>query len=177
MTRVDPVAVAHAPKRSGLVVGYRNQGLRYDPRSGDGARRNGGRFNPPGSFPVVYLCSTPQCAAAELVRQAFRQGLQPGDLLPRKLWRLEAELGPILDLTDDGTLAHLGISSSELVSDNLQTTRQLGEAAYEHRYQAIQAPSAADVDVVIAVFPENLGTALLDTRLIATWRVPGDLST
>jgi len=177
MTRVDPVAVARAPKRAGLVIGYRNQALKYDARSGDGARRNGGRFNPPRSFPVVYLCSTPECAAAELARQAFRQGLQPGDLLPRELWRLEVELGSILDLTDDATLDHLGISYSELVSDNLQITRQLGEAAYEHRFQALQAPSATGVDIVIAVFPENLGTALFDTRLVATWRVPGDIGT
>jgi len=37
------------------AVAYRNQARGFDPRSGDGARRFGGRFNPPHSVPVLYL--------------------------------------------------------------------------------------------------------------------------
>lgn len=176
MSRVDPVVVARAPTHSERVVGFRNQAPGYDPRSGNGARRNGGRFNPPQSFPVVYLCSTRACAEAELTRQAIRQGLRPDDLLPRELWRLETELDSILDLTDENTLSHLSISYSDVVSDNLEVTRQLGEAAYEHGIQAIRSPSATGVDIVLAVFPENLGSALLDPTLHDTWEVAGDLS-
>lgn len=176
MTRVDPVVVANAPKRSGLAVGFRNQAPRFDPRSGDGARRNGGRFNPPRSFPVVYLCSTRACAVAELTRQAMQQGLQPGDLLPRQLWRLEVDLVSILDLTDDDTLSHLGVSLDSVLSDNLEVSRPLGEAAYEHQYQAIRSPSATGVDIVIAVFPENLGTSILDSTLVETWELPVHLN-
>lgn len=40
------------------LVGYRNQAPGFDPRSGEGARRFGGRFTPPNSFPVIYLCTT-----------------------------------------------------------------------------------------------------------------------
>lgn len=176
MIRVDPVVVARAPTLSERLVGFRNQTPGYNPRSGDGARRNGGRFNPPQSFPVVYLCSTRACAAAELTRQAARQGLRPDDLLPRELWRLEAELASILDLTDQDTLSHLSISLSDVVSDNLEVTQQLGEAAHEHGIQAIRSPSATGVDIVLAVFPQNLGSILLDPALDETWKVPGDLS-
>ncbi len=176
MIRVDPVVVARAPTLSERLVGFRNQTPGYNPRSGDGARRNGGRFNPPQSFPVVYLCSTRACAAAELTRQAARQGLRPDDLLPRELWRLEAEFDSILDLTDENTLSHLSISLSDVVSDNLEVTQQLGEAAHEHGIQAIRSPSATGVDIVLAVFPQNLGSILLDPALDATWEVPGDLN-
>ena len=125
---------------------------------------------------MVYLCSTRACAVAELTRQATRQGLLPDDLLPRELWRLEADLASILDLTDGNTLSQLGISLDDVVSDSLEVTQQLGEAAYEHQFQAIRSPSATGVDIVIAVFPENLGASLLDTALVETWEVPGDLS-
>lgn len=175
MTQVDPVVVARAPTHSGRVIGYRNQTPGYNPRSGDGARRNGGRFNPPQSYAVVYLCSTRACAAAELTRQAARQGLRPEDLLPRELWRLEADLDFILDLTDENTRSHLGISFNDVVSDNFEVTQQLGEAAYEHGLQAIRSPSATGVDMVIAVFPENLGSTVLDQTPVETWQGPGDL--
>ena len=119
---------------------------------------------------------TQACAVAELTRQAVRQGLRPNDLLPRELWRLETGLGSILDLTDENTRSYLGISLSDVVSDNLEVTQQLGEAAYEHELQAIRSPSATGVDIVLAVFPENLGSTLLHPALDEMWEVAGDLS-
>ena len=89
------------------VTGYRNQAGGFDPRSGDGARRYGGRFNPRHSFPVIYLCSSRPCVVAELSRQADRQGLAVGDLLPRELWRITVEFTKVLDLTHRATLAAL----------------------------------------------------------------------
>ena len=100
---------------SGLSVqGYRNQASGFDPRSGDGARRFGGRFNRPHSYPVVYLCTTRSCVVAELTRQARRQGLAVEDLLPRELWRVTAVLTTVLDLTDAETLQALGVEPDEL---------------------------------------------------------------
>lgn len=37
------------------TVAYRSQAKGFDPRRGDGARRLGGRFNPPHTFPVLKL--------------------------------------------------------------------------------------------------------------------------
>ncbi|MDE0674208.1 MAG: RES family NAD+ phosphorylase [bacterium] len=70
--------MAQAPTRSLAAIGYRNQTPGYEVRSGEGARRFGGRFNQPDSFPVLYLCTTRKCASAELKRKAYRQGLMPG---------------------------------------------------------------------------------------------------
>ncbi len=119
------------------VKGFRNQASGFDPRSGDGARRFGGRFNRPHSYPVVYLCSTRPCVVAELRRQARRQGLAVEDLLPRELWLVTAALTKVLDLTDTETLRVLGVEPDELVRDDLQLTHDIGEAAHEHRFQAI----------------------------------------
>ncbi|MCA1706459.1 MAG: RES domain-containing protein, partial [Actinobacteria bacterium] len=96
-------------------VGYRHQAPGFDPRSGEGARRFGGRYNPPRSFPVIYLCLTSRCVAAELMRQAIRQGVQVEDLLPRELWSIATDLEKVLDLSDVSVLTAAGLRPADLV--------------------------------------------------------------
>jgi RES domain-containing protein len=172
---LDLDVVARAAATRSNAVGYRNQAPGFDPRSGEGARRMGGRYNPPRSFPVVYLCTTRACVVAELHRQAERQGLEVVDLLPRELWRLSVVLERLLDLTDAGTLDALGVRSDVLVGDDRSLTRQLGEAAYARGFQAILSPSATGVDLVLAVFPENLDSSSVHVSQVETWTVPADL--
>ena len=157
------------------VAGYRNQASGVDSRRGDGARRFGGRYNSPHSFPVIYLCSSRPCVVAELTRQAERQRLPVADLLPRELWRIVVDLTKVLDLTDRVTLRGLGIKASDLVRDDLALTRDIGEAAHEQRYQAIRCASATGVDDVVAVMPENLDGAVLHAKLIDVRRTIAEL--
>lgn len=157
------------------VTGYRNQAGGFDPRSGDGARRFGGRFNPSHSFPVIYLCSSRPCVVAELSRQADRQGLAVGDLLPRELWRITVEFTKVLDLTHRATLEALDVDPADLLRDDHQLTNEIGEAAHEHRFQAIRSPSVTGVDDVLAVMPENLAGAVLLVELIQEWTKASDL--
>ena len=157
------------------ATGYRNQARGFDPRSGDGARRLGGRFNPPHSFPVLYLCLTRPCVFAELSRQAERQSLNVEDLLPREVWAMRFELTTVLDLTDEDTLTQLSVSNDDLVRTAHAFTQQIGEAAYEHHFQAIRSPSATGVDHVLAVFPENLADALFEVEMIGVWTNADDL--
>lgn len=155
-------------------VGFRHQAPGFDARSGEGARRLGGGYNPPRSFPVIYLCLTKPCAAAELQAQATRQSVQIDDLLPRELWSGAARLGRVLDLNDPSVPALIGVDTDELVRPDHAFTQQIGEAAHERGVQAIKAPSATDVDHVLAVFPENLGTTTLHIALVEVWSSVGD---
>lgn len=100
---LDRTRIATAPRVAHAVSTYRNQSPRYDPRSGEGARINGGRFNPPGSFPTLYLCETRGCVVAELTRQGTRHVVGMEGLLPRVLYRYDLELHRVLDLTDSDT--------------------------------------------------------------------------
>lgn len=176
MADIDPKSVARAPASPLLAVGFRNQASEFkDPFSGAGARLFGGRFNPPQSFAVVYLCTTPACAAAELTRQANQQELSPADLLPRRLWRIEGQLTRVLDLTDEATLHVVGVQHHDLVQDDLRITREIGEAAYQNRFQAILSPSATGIDQVLAIFTENLAGAVLTSTMIGEWDEPHDL--
>lgn len=106
---------------------------------------------------------------AELTRQSDRQNLSLEQLLPRELWRVSAALSKVLDLTNNDTLESLGLAESDLVQDDLQLTRMIGEAAYGHRFQALLTTSATGVDKVLAIFPENLAGTHLETSLEETW--------
>lgn len=176
MPSLDPRAIGLAPASSLSIVAYRNQARGFDPRSGDGARRLGGRFNPPHSFPVLYLCLTRPCVVAELTRQAERQGLSVDALLPRELFEFSADLDRVLDLTDAATLDALGIAPPDLVREDRRFTQEIGEAAHESAFQAIRSPSATGVDHVLAIFPERLAGAVLDVKLLGEWNTADDLS-
>lgn len=156
-------------------VGYRHQTPGFDPRSGEGARRFGGRFNPRRSFPVIYLCLTRACVVAELTRQAERQSVQIEDLLPREVWSLTTQLSGVLDLTDIATLSAAGLVTADLVRPEHAFTQQVGEVAHERGVHAIKSPSVTGVAEILAIFPENLGTAVVDVDLLETWTSFGDL--
>lgn len=63
-----------------------------DPLDGDYAGRRGGRWNPPGSFPVVYLCREVAVARALVVRRLADLPYGPEDL--------DERTGPDLVVTD-----------------------------------------------------------------------------
>jgi len=175
MPSLDPRALGKLSGTGLSVIAYRNQAKGFDPRSGDGARRLGGRFNPPHSFPVLYLCLTRPCVVAELSRQAERQGLSVAALLPREVFEISADLDKVLDLTDTAILDGLEITQADLVREDHRFTQEIGEAAHEHAFQAIRAPSATGVDTVLAVFPEQLTGAVLGVKLLGQWNTADDL--
>lgn len=167
--------ISTAPRRTHEAAGYRQQSPAYDPMSGEGARIHGGRFNPPNSFPVLYLCSTAGCAAAEFMRFARDQPIGPSGFLPRSLWRYEIRLTNVLDLTDSETLDHLGAERHVFVDDDRVLTHQIGEIAREFGYQAILNASATGVDDVLAVLIENIRGGMVSPALDQTWSTLDDL--
>ncbi len=156
-------------------VGYRSQAPGFDPRSGEGARRFGGRYNPPRSFPAIYLCLTKPCVVAELSTVAARQGLEVVDLLPRELWSVTTNLEQVLDLTEPRVLQAVGVEPNELIRPDHTFTQEIGEAAHERGVQAIRSQSATGVDEVLAIFPESLGAATLNVERLHVWSTLEDL--
>ena len=173
---LDRTLIATAPRTAYTVTAYRNQSPHYDPRSGEGARLNGGRFNPPGSFPVLYLCETRPCAVAELTRQGTRHVVGVEGLLPRVLYRYELDLHRVLDLTDETTRRHLTITEDELVADDWALCQQLGTEAHAVGDQSIRTISATGVDTVLVVFPELLGGSLTEVEQLERWDDLADLA-
>jgi len=177
MALLDPRLVARQKGITLEVVAYRSQAVGFDPRSGEGARRRGGRFNPPQSFPVLYLCLTRPCVVAEITRLAGRQGIDVVDLLPRELWRISGTLTNVLDLTAQATLGDLNLTAQDLVRDDYGLTQELGTAAHAHGIRAIRTPSATGVDHVLALLVDNLAGTVLAVDLLDTWTGAEDLDT
>lgn len=154
---------------------YRQQSPGYDPRSGVGARRRGGRFNPPRSYPVLYLTLSVETAAAELQRSAQRTGLSLAEALPREVFRYDVSLSRVLDLREVGTLEQLGVTREELLAGDQARSRQIGEGAARNGIQAILAPSATETGEVLAVILDNLGTGRCDPSLVTVWASVADV--
>jgi len=93
----------------------------------------------------------------------------------RELYEILTDLDRVLDLTASDTLDALGIAPPDLVREDQLFTREIGEAAHEHGFQAIRSPSATGVDHVLALFPENLAGAALHIQLVSEWRTLADL--
>jgi RES domain-containing protein len=155
--------------------GFRHQPPGFDPLSGEGARRVGGRCNPPDSFPVLYLCLSTSCVRAELDRGAAQQGLAVEDLLPREVYRIELVLDRVLDLRSKEVRDHLGVDLDELLARDLSEPQRIGALAHELNVQALILPSATGVGQVIAVFVRNLGTGTTQPHLDHVWTRREDL--
>lgn len=173
---LERARIATAPRVARAGAAYRNQSPHYDPRSGEGARLHGGRFNPPGSFPTLYLCETRPCVIAELTRQGTRHVVGVEGLLPRVLYRYELDLHRVLDLTDEQIRRHLGTTEDELIGDDWSWCQQLGTEAHASGDQAIRTFSATGIDTVLVVFPELLGAGLLDVEQVERWNDLADLA-
>jgi RES domain-containing protein len=70
----------------------------HDLVSGVGARIHGGRWNPKGAFPVVYLCDSPETALAEYLARSRRMCLPDARALPMVMAAVEVRVGAALDL-------------------------------------------------------------------------------
>ena len=167
--------ISTAPRRRYEGFAFRQQSPRHDPLSGEGARIMGGRFNPPESFPVLYLCTTRGCAVAEFRRFASRHPIGAEGFLPRVLYEYDVAFASVLDLTDAQVLADFELEPEHLVDDDRALTQQLGELAHQFGYQALLRESATGVDAVLAVFTDNLRSGRLEPRIAERWETLADL--
>lgn len=93
-------------------LGYRahNPYWSFSPLSGEGARLNGGRFNPQG-IPALYISLTEPTALAE-----YNQGF-PHRPQPTTLCAYEIDCDDLLDLGDSNQRKIAGITQSEIGCD------------------------------------------------------------
>lgn len=169
MAPIDAAAVASVHPVPFTGMGFRHLAPSYDPLSGEGARIHGGRFNPPDSFSVLYVCLSRECAVAELLRRGDREVVGAAGFLPRRLYAFRIDLARVLDLCDRPVREHLGIGAADLIGDDVGPTREIGVAAYGLSLQAVRSPSAAGVGDVLAVFPQHIGTSTFEPSLAEDW--------
>ncbi len=171
---IDAGRVAAAPLSAFSGQGWRQLAPRYDPLSGEGARLHGGRFNPPGSFPVLYVCQSRPCAVAELKRLGERQAIGVEGLLPRALYRYEIVLEAVLDLRNEEVRAHIGLGLDVLTGPDWTTCQQVGLAAHALGASGVNAPSTTGVGDVLAIFVQHVGLGRIEPELVEEWKSVDD---
>jgi RES domain-containing protein len=131
--------------------------------SGVGARRFGGRWNPPDVCATVYLAQPVAACIAEFDRLAASNGLEPVDMLrsPRELHTVDvADLGA-LDLREPEQLDYVGLSVDDLLDDDWTACQAVGHAAYFLKLAGVVAPSATGSGFVIAAFEARVEPSTL----------------
>jgi RES domain-containing protein len=126
------------------------------PLSGAGAHAHGGRWNPPESFATLYLALERETTVREFHRLAKRQGRDPEDFLPRRVYRYDVRLTAVLDVRDAATRVVIQLSDHELRADNATACQKIGEAAHHLGLEGILAPSATGAGTVLALFSDRL---------------------
>jgi RES domain-containing protein len=147
---------------------YRSTTPKYATESdlvtGEGSKRNGGRWNPPG-IAVIYASLTPETAMAETLAHHRYYGLPLEDAMPRTFAALAVNLQQVLDLRLGQYRQRLQVSHARIVNIDWRKevregreplTQSLGRAAFELGLEGMIVPSAVDKSGDnLLVFPLN----------------------
>ncbi len=150
-------------------VGYRSSSPKYaneqDLLTGEGSRREGGRWNPK-RVAAVYASLSPETALAETLAHARYYGLPVDDVMPRTFVAIEAKLQTVLDLRQRAIRRRLQVSAdlilqvdwrNEMRQGREPITQAIGRAASQAGWEGLLVRSAADrAGSNLLVFPDNL---------------------
>jgi RES domain-containing protein len=126
-----------------------------DMLTGAGSMKSGGRFNAAGTFPMVYGSTTPELAMIESLAFQRRAGLPVERALPLVFKAISVKVERILDLTDAGVLTALGLTVTQLPTEQWwlarlrreeSLTQAVGRAAHAQGIQALRVASAHSAD-------------------------------
>jgi RES domain-containing protein len=134
--------------------------------------RAGGRWDD-GSFDVLYTSSARDGAIAESWFHASKGQPVIPSRIAKRLYKIEVEIGKVLDLSDMQKLHSFGVNVASYGRlqyagrmDEYPTLQQIAEAAHFYEYQAIIVPNARWPTSNVVVFtehtPRNLMTVLDD---------------
>jgi len=154
-------------KCSNLSIGWQGDAYRVtsverandqDLISGEGSRRWGGRWNPPGSFPTVYLAIHYSTAMEEYLAQNRRNGLPVTEAMPSVTTGVSLDLHRLMDLTLGQVRKILRVSLDRFVTEPHDPgpveslTQAIGRLAWSENYEGLLVPSAArsgDKNIVV----------------------------
>lgn len=182
LTRGITRALALAGPWSGEVfratsVEYAN---RDDLLTGQGAKRAGGRWNPPGGFAAVYTSLTPETALAEYLAHHRYFGFADSDAMPYVMVGIDMKLRKVLDLTEGAVRKALSVSLARMTDPGWRKatrhealTQALGRLCFEAGLEAVVVPSAAAAGTAnLVVLPGNVNPPGSYLRIVNRDKLP-----
>lgn len=133
---------------------FRYTTARRGPLSGEGARRHGGRWNPPDLFPAIYLADSEQACMNEVDRAADIAGLAAEVMLtvPYKLHTIDVNGLAVLDLRTKKAQDFVGLEIEDLFGKDWAACQAVGHAAWFLEMAGVLAPAAGGIGLVITAF-------------------------
>jgi RES domain-containing protein len=114
-----------------------------------------GRFNS-ADVGAVYASREPETAIEELRRRAARDGVSLADMHPRSILVIDLSLHEIIDLTAPRQLDSWGLTSPDLVSDDMERCQEVAGIVARLGAEAIRWPYATGSGQSLAVFVDQL---------------------
>jgi RES domain-containing protein len=124
------------------------------------------RWNPPGSFPIIYASLDPSTALDEVLAHFRHFRIPIESAMPRVTVSVRVRLQKVLDLTDGAIRSAIRVSERRMIGEPWREKQQAGEEAltqalgrlaHELDWEGLLAPSAASRGGVnLIVFPGNL---------------------
>jgi RES domain-containing protein len=133
-----------------VEVDYAN---RDDLLSGAGARKHGGRWNPP-RFNCVYGSLDPTTAQEESYAAYDKYGIPRSKMSPRVRVAINLTLQRVLDLSSPTALKTLGVTRKELAAVDWEAemdagdealTQAIGRLAFDEELEGIIVPSSRTI--------------------------------
>lgn len=111
---------------------YRYAGAHRDALSGEGARRFGGRWNPPLLFPAIYLADSTQACMVEVERAAQTASTTAEKMLEAayRLHTIDVTDLAVLDLTTPQAREAVGLENDDIYGDDWSGCQAVGHAAW-----------------------------------------------
>lgn len=134
---------------------YRYTGAHRDALSGEGARRFGGRWNPPLLFPAIYLADSAQACMVEVERAA-----QAASTTAEKN---VTDLA-VLDLTTPQAREAVGLENDDIYGDDWSGCQAVGHAAWFLHMQGVLVPAAGGVGLVVTAYEQRTRPGQLQLR-------------
>lgn len=132
---------------------------------GEGAKKFGGRWNPPG-IPAVYLSLDLSTATAELEQRHRGEGVPLNEMTPRVIVSMRVRLRRVLDLSRSETRDIIGVSLDQLCEEwqnrengeDEPITQAIGRLAWGRRLDGLLVPSVpakSRAGANVVVYPDH----------------------
>jgi len=126
--------------------------------SGEGARRRGGRWNPPG-IAMLYGSTTDHAALEECKAHDRYYGVETKS--PRLLVAIEAQLTRMLDLTAPATRRAMDVTQAELGSEDWRKLQAGGKESFTQAIgRAVAAIGGSGLRSRSATVPDGVNVAI-----------------